>query len=51
MYVFGGVLENGNINEELQILCFIPIGRGSTDYKLEWKACSELECKPKGKPP
>jgi len=53
LYIFGGVLANGNINEKLKILCFVPKDRRSEriEYKLEFKSQEELELKPTGRPP
>ena len=46
-------MANGNINEKLKILCFVPKDPRSKEsaYKLEFKCQDELEVKPTGRGP
>ena len=42
MYIFGGILPNGNVNEKLYILCVVPVNKTSTHNKLEWMCEDDL---------
>ena len=51
MYIFGGILANGNVNEKLYILCVVPLSINNTRYKLEWICEDDLPLTPQGKGP
>jgi len=51
MYVFGGLKPDGSVNKKLYLLAFVPRSKRSSEYKLEWIDCDDLDSPPQGKSP
>ena len=54
LYIFGGILNDGNISNKLYILMLIPKNKGTYDeFKLEWKSEDDLpkDMQPTGQGP